>query len=199
VPVLGVTGGIATGKTSFCDALRRLTQAKFFDADLAARALVNEDTEVQELIRVEFGVGIYRADGGLDRAKLRGLVFEDREKKKALEQILHPRIRSLWAAEAEKSRSAENLFVADIPLLYETGGETLCDRVVVVASSADIQLQRLIRRMQISSALARQIIESQMPLAEKISRAHHVVWNNGAHAALEAQAALLLHAWQHYE
>ena len=122
---------------------------------------------------------------------LRAIVFADREKKRALEQILHPRIRRQWATKAEQSRQSGKFFLADIPLLYETNGETLCDRVVVVACSQDIQLQRLIARTRLPSSAALDMIHSQMPLTEKISRADHLVWNDGPVSVLEAQARLL--------
>ena len=83
----------------------------------------------------EFGPAIYSASGDLNREQLRSIVFGDAEKKRALEQILHPRIRRQWSLEAESQRNSTDLFFADIPLLYETGGETLCDSVVVVACS----------------------------------------------------------------
>ncbi len=140
---IGITGGIATGKSAFCDCLRRLVSATFFNADQAAHDLTDRDPEVQALIADAFGPEIYSGDGRLNRGLLRTIVFADPEKKLALEQILHPRIRRQWAVEAESRRDSTELFFADIPLLYETGGETLCDRVVVVACAPRIQRQRL--------------------------------------------------------
>ena len=189
--VIGITGGISTGKSTFSDCLHRALGARLFDADRAARQLVDEDPVVRELLRQEFGGPIFSAEGNLNRSALRAIVFADGEKKRALEQILHPRIRQQWATAAEESRQSGELFLADIPLLYETQGETLCDRVVVVACAEAIQLQRLMARTRLSSPDALAMIQSQMPLAQKISRADHVVWNNGPLPVLEAQAALL--------
>ncbi len=195
--VIGITGGISTGKTTFCECLRELVPtAAFFDADKAARELVERDSEVKELIRQEFGVSIFSASGGLNRAEMRSIVFADAEKKRALEQILHPRIRRQWSLEAESRRNSADLFFADIPLLYETGGETLCDSVVVVACSPSLQLERLVARAQLDRMAAKQMISAQMPLTEKIHHADHVVWNNGARALLGAQAGLLAEYWQ---
>jgi dephospho-CoA kinase len=132
----------------------------------------------------------------LNRAAIRSIVFADAEKKRALEQILHPRIRRQWSLEAESRRNSTDLFFADIPLLYETGGETLCDRVVVVACSPSVQLERLAARTGLERLAAQQMIDSQMPLTEKIARADHVVWNNGGKDVLEAQAGLLVNFWQ---
>ena len=194
--VVGITGGISTGKTTFCKASRAIVPAKFFDADEAARALTQNDEEVKGLIRAAFGREIYSAAGDLNRGQLRAIVFADPEKKRALEQILHPRIRRQWSIEAESRRNSADLFLADIPLLYETGGETLCDRVVVVACSAAMQLRRLMARASIDRSVAEQMIASQMPLAEKIKRADHVVWNNGGLEVLTAQARSLVALWQ---
>ena len=197
MPVIGITGGIATGKTAFCEQLRALLpQARFFDADRAARELTDHDPEARTLIAQEFGPEIYSSDGHLNRSALRAIVFADPEKKVALEQILHPRIRRQWAIEAESRRTSTEPFFADIPLLYETGGEALCDRVVVVACSPRIQLQRLMSRSSLTQPAAEQMILSQMPLAEKIARADHVVWNNGTPAMLASQAATLAAFWR---
>ena len=197
MPVIGITGGISTGKTTFCECLRELVPAAaFFDADRAARDLAEHDPEVRELIGREFGAAIFSAKGDLNREEMRSIVFADAEKKRALEQILHPRIRRQWSLEAESRRNSTDLFFADIPLLYETGGETLCDRVVVVACSPGVRLERLLARTGLEKAAARQMIDAQMPLTEKIRRADHVVWNNGAPALLAAQAGLLTEYWQ---
>ena len=197
VSVIGITGGISTGKTTFCECLREIVPAAaFFNADQAARALADRDPEVKELIAREFGAEIYSQTGDLNRRQIRTIVFVDAEKKRALEQILHPRIRRQWSREAESRRNSTDLFFADIPLLYETGGETLCDRVVVVACSRSIQIARLLQRTGLEPSAAEQMITAQMPLPEKISRADHVVWNNGSRGELAIQAGLLARSWE---
>lgn len=213
MPAIGITGGISTGKTVFCECLRQIAPgAKFFNADHAARDLAHRDPEVRNEIAREFGADIYSASGDLNRERVRAIILQSASKKNALEQILHPRIRRQWSAEAKTSSS--NFFFADIPLLYETGGETLCDRVVVVACSPDVQLARLLSRGKvegrapasprvaspelrppIDERTAMQMIRSQMPLEEKIRRADHVVWNNGDRSLLAGQAAMLVQLW----
>ncbi len=193
--VIGITGGIATGKSTFSKLLRVLTGARWFDADRAAHALLNDDAEVRALLREHFGGGIFSPSGGLNRPALRAIVFADPEKKRALEHILHPRIRLQWATEADQSRQAGALFLADIPLLYETNGANLCDSVVVVACSEEIQQERLLRRAALTPADALAMIAAQLPLSQKISQADHVVWNNGPLAALTAQVELLAARW----
>jgi dephospho-CoA kinase len=220
MPAIGITGGISTGKTTFCECLREIIPvATFFNADQAARQLADLDPDVRKEIEAEFETAIYSPTGDLNRAKLRAIILENAEKRRALEKILHPRVRRQWSAEAQKHRQPFDFFFADIPLLYETGGETLCDKVVVVACSPEIQLARLLQRPsmeggapagpfpasqelaspEIGAALdrttAEQLIKSQMPLEEKIRRADHVAWNNRKRAELMQQARLLVQLW----
>ena len=196
MPAIGITGGIATGKSTFCDCLREIVpSAKFFNADLAARSLA-ELPEVKQEILGQFGNGVFSQNGDLNRAKLRAIVFADATKKRALEQVLHPQIRRQWIAQAEKHRNSPDFLFADIPLLYETGGETLCERVAVVACSRKVQLDRLVKRKSLKDSEAEQMINSQMDLEEKIKRADHVVWNNGDRSTLMKQARNLVALWQ---
>ena len=196
MPAIGITGGISTGKSTFCDCLREIIPAaKFFDADVAAR-LLPKLPEVKQEILGQFGREVFSPEGDLNRAKLRAIVFANATKRRSLEQILHPRIRRQWMAQAERHRNSHDFFFADIPLLYETGGETLCERIVVVACSHRVQLDRLVKRISLKGSEAEQMINSQMPLEEKIKRADHVVWNNGDRATLMEQAKSLVVLWQ---
>ena len=196
MPAIGITGGISTGKSSFSDCLREiLPGARFFNADEAAHAVV-ELPEIKQKLRTEFGSGVFSRGGDLNREKLRAIIFSDATRKRALERILHPRIRRQWRIEAKRHRNSPEFFFADIPLLYETGGDTLCDRVVVVACSYKVQLARLTQRMSLKQLEAEQMIKSQMPLEEKIARADHVVWNDGSRAVLMEQARFLVALWQ---
>jgi len=196
MPAIGITGGISTGKSTFCDCLREIVpSAKFFDADQAAHSLA-ELTEVKQEIAGEFGSEVFSSTGDLNRTRLRAIVFGNATKRRALEQILHPRIRRQWMAEAKKHHNSPEFFFADIPLLYETGGESWCERVVVVACSRKVQLDRLAKRTSLKGSEAEQMLNSQMPLDEKIKRADHVVWNNGDRETLIKQAKKLVMLWQ---
>src|SRR5438876_7372275 len=196
MPAIGITGGISTGKSTFCQCLKEtVPSARFFDADEVARQLVDLEEVKQELLQ-QFGLSIFLRSGDLNREAVRTIIFQDAAKRQALEQILHPRIRRQWSVEADRHRKSSEFFFADIPLLYETGGETLCDRVVVVACSSDSQVGHLMRRMKIERPPAEAMIKSQMPLEEKIKRANHVAWNNGDRAVLAEQAVSLLELWR---
>lgn len=197
MPAIGITGGISTGKSTFCQCLREiLPDARFFDADDASHQLVEHDPQVKKELLAEFGAEVFSATGDLNRAALRAIIFMRVAKKSALEKILHPRIRQQWSAEANKHRQSPDFFFADIPLLYETGGETLCDRVVVVACSPSIQLASLLARSGLERSRAMKMIDSQMPLEEKIRKADHVVWNNAGRSVLEGQAEKLVELWR---
>jgi dephospho-CoA kinase len=194
--IIGITGGISTGKTAFAGCLRvLLPKARFFDADEVARELTHSNEKVLGEIRAHFGPSVFQQNGELNRAALRAIIFNAPEKRGDLEQILHPRIRQRWSGEAERYRNSTEFFFADIPLLYETGGEALCDRVTVVACSEEIQKERLMKRTGMTDMEAQTVIGVQMPLPEKAKRADHVVWNNGTRSELAEQARLLVSLW----
>src|SRR5437667_12057788 len=138
MPAIGITGGISTGKTAFCESLQDIVPgAKFFNADHAAHDLA-ELPEVKQEIRAEFGAGVFSRNGDLNREKVRAIIFGDGTKKRALERILHPRIRCQWRSEATKHRISPAFFFADILLLYESGRELWCDRMAVATCSRAI-------------------------------------------------------------
>ena len=195
MPVLGITGGIATGKTSFTGCLARLYPAlRVFDTDACARELTASDPAILSAIRDHFGPGVFDASGALQRPALRAIVFADPVQRKALEAILHPAIRRNWLdlARTIRGHPGPNPWLAiDIPLLFETSAETHLDKVLVVACSASTQRRRLVDTRHLAPALAESMIASQMPLPAKIARADFAVWNDGLPDALEVQARLL--------
>jgi dephospho-CoA kinase len=178
MPGIGITGGIATGKSTVARqllaALGKSVPADLFDADFEGRRLTDTDLVVQKKIKSAFGVQVFDSEGNLARDRLRELVFHDAAARKTLESILHPRIREAWIGRTR----GERLLLADIPLLYETGAEPFFDRIIVTACSRASQIHRLVHGRNLSESIARQMIQVQMPLEEKIKRADYVVWTD---------------------
>jgi dephospho-CoA kinase len=191
VPALGITGGIATGKSAFSQALLRHLPAEFFDADRCAHDVLATDPSVLAQVREWFGESVFAPDGTPDRGRLRERVFNDEKARRQLEAILHPVIRERWSALAATAKSSKNWLCFDIPLLYESRVEAHFDRVIVVACSPATQRQRLCAARGLSAELAASMMAAQLDLGEKISRAHHLIWNDSTLASLERQTALL--------
>lgn len=166
--------------------------AALFDADQCAKELLDHDEDVRQLVCSAFGNDVYLTDGSPDRVRLREIVFGDPSKRHELEQILHPAIRSKWLALAEESRAARRWLAVDIPLLYETGAESLFDAVIVVACRPSTQMQRLLNIRKLPRTTAEKMIAAQIDLNHKISKADHVIWNDGSDAGLENQTRLLV-------
>jgi dephospho-CoA kinase len=191
VPVLGVTGGIATGKSSFTRCFLRFFPAELFDADQCAHDLLANDLDVHQAILQTFGEAACDAAGKPDRQRLRALVFENDTRRRQLEAILHPIIRARWTARAEDAARSDSWLLVDIPLLFETQVESRFDRIIVVACSARTQQQRLREKRGLSPELADNILRAQLDLGTKTKLAHHVIWNDSAPSCLERQAGLL--------
>ncbi len=200
MPALGFTGGIATGKTTFARAFLARLPADFFDADLCARRLLENDSPVLRQVQNRFEEAF--ESGLLNRAKLGAVVFADPEKRELLDAILHPPIRAQWLDQVQRVReSADSTrwFCADIPLLFETSAESYFDQVVVVACAPETQRTRLERNRSIDPVLAGKMIGAQLDLRAKISKADYLIWNDSTLPALEGQVDLLC-TWlrQHY-
>ncbi len=191
MPILGITGGVATGKTAFSRELQPRLGAGLFDADREAAAVIAGDAGAREEIARHFGETIFSPDGALDRPGLRAAVFREEKQRRALETILHPRIRAKWTALAQTARAENRWLIVDIPLLYETGAETHFDRIVVVACAAETQRRRLreIRALDEETALG--MLAAQLDLLWKIEKANHAVWNDAGLPCLREQAILL--------
>jgi dephospho-CoA kinase len=175
---VGITGGIATGKSTVATALHQSLSVHLrverFSADFEARRLTDSDLHVQEEIKSVFGAQLFDSDRRLRRERLRELVFQDPSARKILESILHPRIRSAWL----KRINTGTLLLAEIPLLFETKAEKHLDSVVVTACSRSVQLNRLIEVRGLASDLAESMIAAQMPLDEKIKRGDRLIWTD---------------------
>lgn len=185
--IIGITGSIASGKSTFRDLLGPILPARTADADAIANGLLGENPDVRAEVLAAISPLSYRPDGSPDRAEIRRIVYSDPAAKSRLEAILHPRVRKTWLREAELARSEKRHLLVDIPLLFETDAAPQFDLTITVACSPDIQQARLAAR-GLEAGLARKILHSQMPVPEKIARSSHVVWNDGQLSALRDQA-----------
>jgi len=190
MPVLGITGGIATGKSSFVKALRQHLPAEVFDADATAHELLARDETIRQAVRARFGPEMFRPDGTPDRERLRELVFHTPAARVALEGILHPVIRARWIEQATQRRGEPGWLLVDIPLLYETEAEPHFDRVAVVACTPATQRARLRLHRGLEDAMIEKIIAAQHDLGVKIAKADHVIWNDSTVSCLNGQAHL---------
>ena len=188
---IGLTGGIATGKSYV---VRRLRHAgvPVVDADVLAREAVAPGSGGLAAVVARFGEGVLTADGELDRPRLGALVFADADARRDLEAIIHPLVRRGIADFFEQQPSDTPFAVADIPLLYETGREIDFDVVIVAACPPEMQLERLMARNGLSRDEAAQRMAAQMPIGEKTERADHVIDTSGTYDETRAQVARVL-------
>jgi dephospho-CoA kinase len=185
--LVGLTGGIATGKSTVADTLRRLG-AEIIDADQLAREVVAPgEPALAEIVR-EFG-DVLQPDGTLDRKKLGAIVFGDTPRRKRLEAITHPAIRERFLARLRELEAVgfEGLVFFDAPVMIESGNYRNMDRLVVVFTGDATQRERLMARDGMSAAEASRRMATQMPVADKAKLADYVIDNSGDRAATEAR------------
>lgn len=176
--VLGVTGGIASGKSTVVNVFRQCG-FPIVDGDVIARKIVAKEQPAFARLEAVFGQKIVAADGSLDRQKLGAIVFADAQKRKLLNQTLAPFLRSEILQAIEVAKKQAPLVVVDIPLLYEGHYEKEMDQVAVVYVSHKQQLERLMERNQLTKSQAQQRIDSQWPLTKKKELADLVFDNQG--------------------
>lgn len=186
--VLGVTGGVGTGKSTFTKKLLEYYPSEAFDADQAVRDLLENDLSVRGEVLSGFPQAITSA--GVDREILRRIVFSDQNRRRQLEAILHPKVREKWLSLAEQARAKKARLIVDIPLLFETASEKYFDATVVVACTRSTQVLRLKTYRRLAEEMAESIINAQQPLAQKILRANFLIWNDSSLPHLDAQAKL---------
>ena len=191
MPVLGLTGGVATGKSTVGHLLAGKLEAVHFDADLEVGRLLREDSGVIGEVKALLGPGVFGADGLPDRRVLRDLVFRETKSRRCLEGILHPRVRAGWNQIGGNFKVAGQWLVVEVPLLYEVGAEVDFSTVVVVACSRERQMARLTEERGLDLRTARGIIQAQMDASEKVRRSVHTVWNDGTREALVRQVDML--------
>ncbi|AKF10259.1 dephospho-CoA kinase [Sandaracinus amylolyticus] len=192
--IVGLTGGIASGKSTVGRIFRELG-VHVVDADLVAREVVAKGSEgLAEVVRV-FGEDVLAEDGSLDRKKVGAIVFADAEKRKALEAITHPRIAARSMSElAALAQRGDVYGIYEAALLVENGSYRMMQALVVVAASAEVQVARVTARDALDQDAARARLAAQLPLEQKIAVADHVIWNDGDLAALRARTDEVHHA-----
>ncbi len=192
--LVGLTGGIATGKSTFAEALRALG-APVVDADELARRAVEPGSPALSRILRDFGPEFVTAEGALDRKRMAAHVFADPAARARLEEIVHPVVRRLLREETARLEAAGHaLAFYDVPLLYERASDLEVDCVVVVWAPREAQKRRLMARDRLSEEESEARLRAQMAVDEKARRGDVVVANDGDVAALREKAARLLAA-----
>lgn len=181
--IIGITGGIATGKSTVSQYLNTAYGLPIFDADIYAREALTED--LIAAIASRYGDRILRRDRTLDRAELGRIIFQDAAERQWLEAQIHPYVRQRLQAEAEQHQPSTVIMV--VPLLFESGMQDLVTETWVVTCTAEQQLERLMQRNHLSESEAKLRIASQMPLEQKIALSDVVIDNSSGDADLHKQ------------
>lgn len=197
--IIGLTGSIGTGKSMIANKLRKMN-IPVIDADIIAREVVEQGKPAYENIVTTFGKEVLHEDGTLNREKLGSIVFSNEKKRKQLNEIIHPEIRK----EMEAQRQAliakkERCIVLDIPLLFESNRSYELDKIIVVSTSPETQLKRVLERDQSTKEEALQRINSQIPVEEKERLADAVIDNNGTVEQSKEQLIDILKQWNVYK
>lgn len=192
--IIGLTGSIATGKSTVANMLREY-DLPIVDADVIAREVVAPGTKTLAQIADVFGPETIAEDGAMDRAYIGQQIFHNSDKRDQLNAIIHPAIRAEMIAQRDAYVAEGKHVIMDIPLLFESKLQHYVDRILVVAVSSDVQLARLMERNSFSEEEARARISSQIPIAEKIAGADAVLYNDGTLDETKAQLQAVLTKW----
>jgi dephospho-CoA kinase len=192
VKLVGLTGGIASGKSTVAKILESLGAA-IVNADALSREVVEPGREAWQEIVVAFGAEVLQPDQGLDRQKLRTIIFNNPAARRKIESIIHPRVRALAEQRIrEHTATGFDVVVYEVPLLFEGNLHEWLRPVILVACDVDTQLQRLQQRDGLDQAQAQKHIDAQMSLAEKRRLADYVIENNGTLDELKRQVEAVL-------
>jgi dephospho-CoA kinase len=196
VPVIGLTGGIGSGKSTVADRLVA-HGAALVDTDAIAHALTGPGGDAIEPIRAAFGDAVVAADGRMDRAAMRAIAFSDPGARKRLEGILHPMIRARTRSDiAAAVRDGAPYVIVAVPLLVESGDwRGRYDRVLVVDCPPEVQVERVMARSALPREQVDAILAAQATRAQRLAAADDVIDNGGPPAALDAQVARLHEAY----
>ncbi|MDR7237487.1 dephospho-CoA kinase [Neobacillus drentensis] len=190
--VIGLTGGIASGKSAVSNLFKEM-DITVVDADIEARLAVMKGESAYVKILAEFGEDILLDNGEIDRQRLGSIIFYQEEKRQILNEIVHPEVRKRMRDQVEQAiKNSEEVVVLDIPLLFESKLTYMVDKTLLVYVNDETQLKRLIERNNLSEGDARARIRSQMPLSDKIKLADAVIDNNGSIADTKKQLLEIL-------
>lgn len=186
---VGLTGGIASGKTTISNLFAELGIA-VIDTDIISRQLLEPGELAFDQVCSHFGPEVQAADGRIDRSQLRQIVFNNPDEKSWIETMLHPLIYQRSHDAIIANATADYVLVV-VPLLFETNFQSLVDRILVVDCPAKQQIKRLVKRDRIDEALALKMLSQQLGNDERIARAHDIIDNRSEKADLESQVAHL--------
>lgn len=193
--IIGLTGSIASGKSTIAEMLKSYG-FPIVDADLVARQVVEPGSETLTKIAEAFGPEVISADGTMDREKVGAIIFHDPEQRTVLNSIIHPAIRAEMIRQRDEHvANGEQVVVMDIPLLFESKLQHFVEKILVVAVSESVQLERLMKRNLLDEVDAVARIKSQLPMQEKIDGADAVVYNDGTVEESEQQLKEILASW----
>lgn len=193
--IIGLTGGIASGKSTVANMIKEL-RIPIIDADVIARNVVIPGEKAYEDIVKHFGKQILNSDGEINRKQLGTIVFNNEKDRLQLNKIVHPEIRKKIAEEISLlNKRGENHIVLDIPLLFETDFSLMVDKIVTVYVEEGLQLQRLKQRDSFSTEEALARIESQIPLHEKTKKSDAVIYNQGTLEETKEQLITIFKKW----
>lgn len=185
---VGITGSIGTGKSTFSGLLRKQGHV-VLDADELARQMLEPTGSAYKKVVAEFGPELLDKNGHMDRAALAKIVFSDKAKLEKLESIIHPEIRFyIEKSKDEHAKKSHKYLFYDVPLLFEKNMEKTFDLVVMVTCSPEVQMQRIKSRNSWSDDEINKRISAQLPLAEKESKAHVLINNDGDLIQLEEES-----------
>ncbi|KGR76804.1 dephospho-CoA kinase [Ureibacillus sinduriensis] len=194
--IIGLTGSIASGKSTVANMLKNYG-LPIVDADIVARLVVEPGTPTLRKIVEAFGEEALTDEGAMDRQKIGSIIFNNEEKRKQLNGIIHPAIRQeMLRQRDEHFGNGANTVVMDIPLLFESKLQHFVEKIIVVSVSEETQLNRLMERNQLTEEEAKARIASQLPLSEKEQGADAVIDNNGTIEQTARQLENILRKWE---
>lgn len=186
--IVGLTGGIASGKSTVSSIFRSFG-VEIADADITAKKISEREDVIQEIGKI-FGKDVLSAEGQIDRVKLKEVVFSDKNKLIQLNNIIHPKVMEEFK-KIKENTSKNDIIIFDIPLLFEAGMDKMCDTVILVYADREMQIERIKARDGVSRELAEKIIDAQMSLEDKKEKSDIHIENNGTQEELKKKVEVI--------